>query len=91
MISGQAIMSAVPDPAHRGSFMSLNSALSMAAGGVGALVAGYIVVQQPSGALAHYDILGYVVIASMLLVAVMLRPIDRAVAAQARGPGRGHG
>jgi predicted MFS family arabinose efflux permease len=82
MISGQAIMSAVPDPAHRGSFMSVNTALSQAAGGVGALAAGYIVVQQPSGALAHYDILGYVVIASMLLVAVMLKPIDRRVSAQ---------
>jgi predicted MFS family arabinose efflux permease len=93
IISGQAIMSAVPDPAHRGSFMAVNTALSQAAGGVGALIAGMIVVQQPSGALAHYDILGYVVISSMLLVVVMLRPIERAVVAQAqaRGPGRGHG
>ena len=90
IISGQAIMSGVPDPAHRGSFMAVNTALSQAAGGVGALVAGMIVVQQPSGALARYDILGYVVVASMLLVAILLRPIDRAVrerAAASRGQG----
>ena len=37
--------------------------------------------QAPSGALAHYDILGYVVVAAMLVVVVMLRPIDRMVRA----------
>jgi predicted MFS family arabinose efflux permease len=91
MISGQAIMSAVPDPAHRGSFMSLNAALSQAAGGVGAFAAGFIVTQRQSGELAHYDRLGFVVMASMAIVLAMLRPIDRAVAAaQARSePVRG--
>jgi predicted MFS family arabinose efflux permease len=90
IITGGAIMSAVPDPAHRGSFMAVNTALSQAAGGVGAYVAGLIVVQQSSGALKRYDVLGYVVISSMLLVAFMLGPIDRAISRQAR-PGRGHG
>jgi predicted MFS family arabinose efflux permease len=90
MIPGQAIMSAVPDPAHRGSFMSVNAALSQAAGGVGAFAAGFIVTQLPSGALAHYDRLGYVVMASMALVTLMLWPIARAVARQARSaPARG--
>ena len=80
MISASALMSAVPDPAHRGSFMSVNASLQQAAGGVGAAVAGLIVVQTPSGALAHYDVLGYVVTAAMLIVVVMLRTIDRMVA-----------
>jgi predicted MFS family arabinose efflux permease len=82
MISATALMTAVPDPSHRGSFMSINTAVSQGAGGVGAFVAGLIVVQQPSGALVHYDTLGYVVIASMLLVVVMLKSIDRMVSAQ---------
>ncbi|HVU52967.1 MAG TPA: MFS transporter [Polyangia bacterium] len=82
MISATALMSAVPDPSHRGSFMSINTAVSQGAGGVGAFVAGLIVVQQPAGTLLHYDTLGYVVIASMLLVVVMLKAIDRMVAAQ---------
>ena len=81
MISATALMSAVPDPAHRGSFMSVNASLQQAAGGVGAAVAGLIVVQQPNGMLAHYDVLGYVVVGAMLLVVVMLRSIDRMVAA----------
>ncbi len=79
MISASALMSAVPDPAHRGSFMSVNASLQQAAGGVGAAVAGLIVVQTPSGMLAHYDTLGYVVVAAMLLVVIMLRRIDRMV------------
>ena len=45
-------------------------------------LAGLIVVQAPSGHLAHYDLLGYVVVAAMLVVVVMLRPIDRMVRAQ---------
>jgi predicted MFS family arabinose efflux permease len=82
MISATALMSAVPDPSHRGSFMSINTAVSQGAGGIGAFVAGLIVVQLPSGALVHYDTLGYVVIASMLIVVVMLKSIDRMVATQ---------
>jgi hypothetical protein len=36
-------------------------------------------VQTPSGSLARYDLLGYVVVAAMFIVVVMLRPIDRMV------------
>jgi predicted MFS family arabinose efflux permease len=86
MISASALMSAVPDPAHRGSFMSVNSSLQQAAGGVGAAVAGLIVVQTPSGALAHYDILGYVVVGAMSVVVFMLRGIDRMVAERGTPP-----
>jgi predicted MFS family arabinose efflux permease len=81
MISASALISAVPDPAHRGSFMSVNASLQQAAGGVGAAVAGLIVVQTASGALAHYERLGYVVVAAMVIVVVLLRGIDRMVAA----------
>ena len=46
MISASALMSAVPDAAHRGAFMSVNSSLQQIAGGVAAAVAGLIVVQD---------------------------------------------
>jgi predicted MFS family arabinose efflux permease len=81
MISASALMSAVPAPASRGAFMSVNSSLQQFAGGIGAYVAGLIVVQLPTGALAHYDVLGYVVCTAMLIVVVLLRSIDRMVAA----------
>jgi predicted MFS family arabinose efflux permease len=79
MISASALMSAVPEPSSRGAFMAVNASLQQAAGGVGAAVAGLIVVQTAGGALAHYEVLGYVVTSAMLIVVVMLRSIDRMV------------
>ncbi|HVZ73029.1 MAG TPA: MFS transporter [Polyangia bacterium] len=81
MITASALMSAVPEPSRRGAFMSVMSSVQQASGGLGAYIAGFIVVQTPSGALAHYDRLGYVVCAAMLIVVVMLKSIDRLVAA----------
>ncbi len=87
MISASALISAVPDPAHRGSFMSVNASLQQAAGGVGAYCAGLIVVQQSNGNLAHYDVLGYVVVAAMAVTVLMLKPIDRQVKASVAARG----
>ncbi len=68
MITSSALMTAVPKPQDRGAFMSLNSSIQQIGGGFASAAAGLIVVQTPSGFLQHYDILGYVVIASMLIV-----------------------
>jgi predicted MFS family arabinose efflux permease len=83
MIGGTALMSGVPEPAARGAFMAVMSAVQSASGGIGAFLAGVIVVQRESGYLERYDILGYVVCAAMVVVIVMLRAIDRMVAAKA--------
>jgi predicted MFS family arabinose efflux permease len=83
MISASALMSAVPEPADRGAFMSVMASVQSAAGGVGAAVAGLIVVQKQSGALERYDLLGYVVCGAMLVVVVMMRSINRMVSAKA--------
>jgi len=83
MISASALMSAVPDPAHRGSFMAVNSSLQSVAGGVASWVAGLIVVVAAGGKLARYDTLGYVVISSMAVTVLMLYFIDRMVKANA--------
>jgi hypothetical protein len=72
-------MSAVPDPADRGAFMSVNSSLQSTAGGVAAAVAGLIVVKTESGALQRYDTLGWVVITSIAVTVVLLYFIDRMV------------
>ncbi|MBC7915107.1 MAG: MFS transporter [Pyrinomonadaceae bacterium] len=68
MISASALMTAIPEPQDRGAFMSINSSVQQISGGIASAVAGSIVVQQSSGKLAHYDTLGYVVIAFMILV-----------------------
>jgi hypothetical protein len=48
-------------------------------GGVATAVAGLIVVQTSSGVLEHYDILGYVVVAAMLITVGMMYVIHQYV------------
>jgi predicted MFS family arabinose efflux permease len=67
MISGSALMTAVPEQKDRGAFMSINSSIQQISGGIAAGVAGLIVVQSESGILKHYNLLGYVVVTSMLI------------------------
>jgi predicted MFS family arabinose efflux permease len=72
MIASSALLSAVPDAKDRGAFMSVNASTQQLAGGLGAIVAGVIVIQSTSGKLLRYDVLGYVVIGAMLLAMLML-------------------
>jgi hypothetical protein len=83
MISASALMSAVPDAAHRGAFMAVNSSIQSVAGGIAAAVAGLIVVKTDSGMLRRYDTLGYVVMSSIAITVVLLYFIDRMVKADA--------
>ena len=62
MIPTQALMSAVPEPASRGSFMSVNSSLQQIAGEVASVIAGLIVSQGPDGNLEHFTVLGYILV-----------------------------
>ncbi len=89
IISSSALMSAVPDPAHRGSFMAVNSSLQQVAGGVAAAAGGLIVVEAKDGSLARYDVLGYVVVASMAITVAMLFFINRMVRASVGGAAAG--
>ena len=66
MVSASALISAVPDPADRGAYMSVNSAVQQFAGGLASGTAGLVVVQTTSGHIEHYDILGFIVAAAML-------------------------
>jgi predicted MFS family arabinose efflux permease len=83
MISASALISAVPDLPDRGAFMSINASLQQFSGGVGAWVAGRIVVQASDGHLQRYDVLGYVVMGAMILTVVLMFPINRAVMSKA--------
>ena len=79
MISAQALMSAVPEPADRGAFMGLNSSIQQLAGGLAASLAGLIVVQEADNTLSHYPILGYVVITAMVITLFMMNIINKMV------------
>jgi predicted MFS family arabinose efflux permease len=86
MIPFQALMSQVPAQTQRGSFNAINASISQLAGGLASVVAGHIVQQGADGKLHHYEIAGYVVVASSLLASVLLWRIHRGVAATAAVP-----
>jgi predicted MFS family arabinose efflux permease len=79
MISSSALMSALPEPSDRGSYMSISSSLQQVSGGVAAVVAGLIVVQSPAGNLLHFDTLGYVLVATTLVTLMLMYLIDRRI------------
>ncbi|MBC3916420.1 MFS transporter [Undibacterium sp. CY18W] len=87
MIPAQAMMSAVPAADSRGAFMAINSSLQQIAGGVGSVVAGMIVSQPAAGgAILHFDLLGDILVCTVLLTAVMMYFIHRMVATPAAVP-----
>ncbi|MEO8174276.1 MAG: MFS transporter [Sediminibacterium sp.] len=77
MISSSALLTAVPDAKDRGAFMGMNASVQQFSGGVASFVAGLIVIQNPSGKLEHYDTLGYVVTASMILATAMMYYLNK--------------
>ena len=83
MIPFQALMSQVPAPTQRGSFNAINASLAQLAGGLASLVAGHIVQQGADGRIHHYDIAGYVVVATSLLACGLMWRIQRGIAVAA--------
>lgn len=79
MIPTQAMISAIPDPQHRGSFMSISSSMQQIAGGFGSILAGYMVTQLPSGELVNFDWVGYTVVAFGFISWPMIGKIHRKI------------
>jgi predicted MFS family arabinose efflux permease len=86
MISSSALMSALPKPADRGSYMSISSSLQQMSGGIAAVVAGLIVVQTPGGDLLHFDTLGYVLVGTTLVSLALMYLIDRRIGGTRSAP-----
>ncbi|MHA4896673.1 MFS transporter [Pedobacter sp. PWIIR3] len=83
MIPATALVSAVPDMADRGAFMSINSSMQQIAGGVAAAIAGLIVVQDHKSApLQHYNIVGYLVVAISLISIYLLYRVTMLIKAK---------
>lgn len=79
MIPSQTLMSAIPETANRGAFMSISASLQQIAGGVASIVAGLIVVQEASGHLQHFDILGYVMTGTALVALYLMYLVQKKV------------
>lgn len=79
MIPAQTMMSVIPEPASRGSFMSVSSSLQQISGGVAAVIAGHIVSTNTDGSIARFDHLGYIMIGTSLVAAMLIYFIHRMV------------
>ena len=80
MVPATALNSAVPGIADRGAYMSINSSLQQMAGGVAAVFAGFVVVQEYPGApLKNFDILGYLMVGFMLWCLYLVFRVDSIV------------
>lgn len=79
MIPAQAMMSAIPEPENRGSFMAVSSSLQQISGGLASIIAGSIVVATASGHLEHFDTLGYILVFTTLVTMVLMYFIQQSV------------
>jgi predicted MFS family arabinose efflux permease len=79
IIPSQALISAVPEPSKRGSFNAINASLQQFAGAFSASIAGAVIVEQADGSLLHFNWLGYLVIAVLLVSATLMYFLHKAV------------
>jgi predicted MFS family arabinose efflux permease len=79
MIPSQALISAVPSAVNRGSFMSVSSSIQQFSGGLASLIAGMIVSSRADGYIEHFQIVGYVVVASTLVTLFMMYGIHKKI------------
>ncbi len=79
MIPAQAMMSAIPEPENRGSFMAVSSSLQQISGGLASVIAGSIVVAESNGRLEHFDTLGYILVLTTLITMVLMHSIHRSI------------
>lgn len=83
MIPSQALTSAIPEPADRGAFMSINASLQQIAGGVAAAVSGLIVTQPGKGQpLEHYNMVAYVIVVITLISIWLMSRVNKLVQAK---------
>jgi hypothetical protein len=85
IIPSQALISAVPEPSKRGAFNAINASLQQFAGAVSASIAGAVIVEQADGSLRHFNWLGYVVIAVLLVSATLMYFLHKAVPERTAG------
>lgn len=80
MVPSQALTSAIPEPADRGAFMSINASLQQMAGGLGAVLAGFVIVQKDNfSPLQHYDTLALIASMVMLLTIYLMYRVSKIV------------
>ena len=86
-VATMALISAVPEARDRGAYMSVSASMQQFAGAVSSSVSGLLVIQNGSGRIENYHLLGWVVMAAMALTLAQMWNVDRMV----RGVNAGRG
>ena len=71
LIPFQALVSAVPEQNKRGAFNAVGASIQQFAGGFASVLAGNIVSFGADGKLQHFPVVGYVVIATVIISAIL--------------------
>jgi len=77
MIPFQALVSSVPSSAQRGAFNAISASIQQLSGGLASVVAGHIVTLGVDGKLQHFDVVGFVVVATSLVSFALLWRLQR--------------
>jgi predicted MFS family arabinose efflux permease len=77
MIPYQALAASVPVVTQRGSFNAISASLQQLSGGLASVIAGHIVAQGADGRLEHFEVVGYVVVATSIASVLLLRRLVR--------------
>jgi predicted MFS family arabinose efflux permease len=80
IIPSQALISAIPDPSQRGSFSSVSASLQQLSGGLGSVLAAWIIAENADGSLRHFDWLGYAVVSTSIVSLIAMYFVQRQVA-----------
>ncbi|MDB6052009.1 MAG: transporter [Pseudomonas sp.] len=77
LIPFQAMVAGVPEPSHRGAFNAVSSAIQQLSGGFASLLAGHIVLIGVDGKLQHFDVVGYLLVATTLIAGYLVWRVQR--------------
>jgi predicted MFS family arabinose efflux permease len=77
LIPFQAMVAGVPEPSHRGAFNAVSSAIQQLSGGFASLLAGHIVLIGIDGKLQHFDVVGYLLVATTLIAGYLVWRVQR--------------
>jgi hypothetical protein len=72
VIPFQAMVSSVPAPEQRGAFNAVSASIQQLSGGIASVVAGHIVALGADGKLLHFEVTGYVVVATSLVAMALV-------------------
>ena len=79
MISLNTLITGIPQPQDRGAFMSINASIQQLAGGIAAGITGIIVTQASDGKILNYDILGYCLMATVIIVLLLAFIVNKLI------------